>query len=64
MGPSMPPAKSFNPQVFPAQASYYYQPAPAAVYAGQYVSPFQFANYSRPVYYYPDVTYYYYYYGR
>ncbi len=32
--------------------------------AGHYASPYQFANYSRPVYYYPAPAYYYYSYGQ
>jgi hypothetical protein len=34
--------------------------APAPAYAGQYQSPYQFANYPRQVYYYPTPSFYYY----
>ena len=53
------------PFAAPAPHSYAPMPqsydAPAAPYAGQYASPYQFANYPRPVYYYyPTPSYYYY----
>ena len=32
-----------------------------APYAGQYSSPYQFANYPRPIYFAAPMTYYYYY---
>ena len=51
----------------PAPSSHSYAPmpqgsfdAPAQPFAGQYASPYQFANYPRQVYYYPAPTYYYY----
>jgi hypothetical protein len=44
----------------PQQAYYPPAPAPQANYAGEYSSPFQFATYPRPIYYYPDSTFYYY----
>jgi hypothetical protein len=48
----------------PAHHSYAQMPqvydVPAQPYAGQYASPYQFANYPRPVYYYyPTPSYYY-----
>ena len=56
------PAQQFYP---PAPQSYAPMPqggydTPAPPFAGQYASPYQFANYPRPAYYYPAPTYYYY----
>lgn len=50
-----------------APQTVYYPPMPQANYAGQYASPFQFANYPRQTYYYyyyPAPAYYYYSYGQ
>ena len=62
------------PQFFPPAHSHGYAPMPQPQspqgsfgmqtneppYAGQYASPYQFANYPRPVYYYYPAPYYYY----
>ncbi|MBI2806859.1 MAG: hypothetical protein HYX68_17915 [Planctomycetes bacterium] len=56
----------FAPMPGPASQGYApmqqgFAPMPQATYAPQYGSPYQFANYPRPVYYYSAPTYYYYY---
>jgi hypothetical protein len=49
----------------PVQQNFLPQGAPEAAYAQpRYATPYQFANYSRPIYYYPAPAYYYYSYGR
>ena len=45
----------------PPTQQVYYPPMPQPSYAGQYASPYQFANYARPVYYYYPAPVYYYY---
>jgi hypothetical protein len=59
------PAQGFNPmpQGLPPQGFAPQSPFDASTaeppFAGQYASPYQFANYPRPVYYYYPNTYYY-----
>lgn len=64
-GAPMPAPQAYAPQGYAPQ-TVYFPPMPEANYAGQYASPYQFANYPRPTfyYYYPAPAYYYYSYGQ
>lgn len=61
------PQQGFAPQGYPAPMPQGFPPQPPfnastaePPFAGQYASPYQFATYARPVYYYYPNTYYYY----